>query len=381
MRASDLNGDGWPDVVSWSGSFQTGNTYELDILLNDGTGHLTLGTSQVFAGTIPSVMEGRELVLADFNGDGRADIFIADQGQDTPEGLGYQNTLVLSAPDGRLVDATSNLPEQSDFSHSATAADIDSDGDIDLFVGNIWGQSDTPPQILVNTDGTGVFAVAAGRLPFPVEDNDFGAYTASAFVDVNNDSSPDLILGDAGDDLDGGPDSLVLLNNGSGYFSYLDDAIPAKPFALSDIVLDIDAMDIDSDGYLDLILVYTREEYIGRYIQLLINNQDGTFRDETALRLPQSDNNDPWIIRLDVIDIDGDGHEDIMAAPLGGEEPLFHLNNGDGTFRSLPNVFNIETGDLFTFLDLDQNGFLDVVWSWGDGSIYIVRSLECPSID
>ncbi len=233
----------------------------------------------------------------------------------------------------------------------------------------------------MNTDGTGMFTAVAGRLPFPVEDNDYGAYTSSAFVDVNNDTFPDLILGDVGDDLGGGPDSLVLLNNGSGYFSRLDGAIPAKPFALSDIVLDIDSMDIDSDGYLDLIVVYTNEAYSGRYIQLLINNQDGTFHDETDTRLPQSDNYDPWIIRLDVLDLNADGYEDIVAAPLGGKEPLFYLNNGNGIFNSLPNIFNIESDNLFAFLDLDQNGFLDVVWSWGDGNIYIVRSLNCLTID
>jgi hypothetical protein len=116
-----------------------------------------------------------------------------------------------------------------------------------------------------------------------------------------------------------------------------------------------------------------------------MNNQDGTFRDETPTRLPQFDNNAPWIIWLYLLDLDMDGYLDIVAAPLGDQEPLFYLNNGNGTFRPLPNVFNIGIDNLFTFLDIDQDGFLDVVWSYpscSDGTCperhFIVRALGCP---
>jgi hypothetical protein len=384
MVSADFNDDGWPDVVLSRALWQSKETYEIDVLLNDGYGNLILGTTEIFSGTVPSVMDPRELVLADFNGDGRPDIFFADQGMDAPPSPGYQNTLVLSAPGGKLVDATDNLPQQSDFSHSAAAADIDGDGDVDLYVGNTWGQTDLPPQILLNAGRAGVFTVAAGRLPFPVEDNDYGAFTTSEFVDVNNDNSPDLILGDAGDDLAGGKESLILLNNGGGYFAKLANAIPEPPFSMNQ-ALDIDATDLNDDGYQDLFINYTKQEYYGRYIQILINNQDGTFRDETAARLPQSENYDPWIVWVYLLDLDMDGHLDIVATPVSGSGPLFYLNIGDGTFRPLPNLFNISSGLLFTFLDIDQNGFLDVLWSYGgceDGTCpedhFLVRALGCP---
>ena len=385
MASADFNDDGWPDVVLQRALYQSGQLFELDVLLNDGDGNLTLGTSQVFSGTVPLVVEPRQIVLADFNGDGRPDIFLPDQGMDAPPNPGHQNTLVLSAPGGKLVDATDNLPQHSAMTHSAAAADIDGDEDVDLYVGNIWGQTGMPPQIWLNTDGTGVFAVATGRLPFPLEDLCFGAYTTCEFVDVNNDTFPDLILGDAGDDLEGGPESLVLLNDGTGHFSYLDNAVPAKPFAESDIALDIDANDINGDGYQDLFIVFTKWEYVGRYIQVLINNRDGTFRDETSTRLPQSDNNDPSIFRVHLLDLDMDGHLDIVAAQTGPRGPMFFLNSGDGTYSPLPNVFNIGTGMLFTFFDIDQDGFLDVLWSWGGcqhGACpedhFLVRALGCP---
>jgi hypothetical protein len=380
--SDDFNGDGRPDAVLARAFWQSDEIFELDILLNDGDGNLVLGTSEIFSGTVPSVMDARELVLADFNGDGRADMFFADQGNDSPQGTGYQNTLVLSAPGGKMVDATDNLPQQSAFTHSAAAADIDGDEDVDLYVGNLWGYT---PRILLNAGGTAVFTVATGRLPFPVEDTDFGAYTTSEFVDVNNDTFPDLILGDAGDDLEGGPDSLVLLNDGTGHFSILANAIPSKPFAETDIALDIDANDINGDGYQDLFIAFTKADYVGRYIQVLINNRDGTFRDETPTRLPQPDNDDDWIKWVYLLDLNMDGHLDIVAAQTGPQGPMFYLNSGDGTYSPLPNVFNIGTGMLFTFFDIDQDGFLDVLWSWGGcqhGACpedhFLVRALGCP---
>jgi hypothetical protein len=386
MVSADLNGDGWPDVVLARAHWGTAETYELDVLLNDGGGNLVLGTSQVFSGTVPSATDARQLVLADFNGDGRPDIFFADEGMDAPPNPGYQNTLVLSAPGGKMVDATDKLPQQSDMTHSAAAADIDGDDDVDLYVGNIWGQNMIPPQVWLN-DGTGVFSVATGRLPFPLEDLDSGAYTGSEFVDVNNDTFPDLILGDAGDDLAGGPDSVVLLNDGTGHFSLLDDAVPAKPFAVSDIALDIQPADLNADGYQDLFILFTKGDpwYVGRYIQVLINNQDGTFRDETSARLPQSDNNDPWIKWVYLLDLDMDGDLDVVATPVGPPGPLFYLNDGNGVFRPLPSVFNIGTDSLFTFLDVDRDGYLDVLWSYGGCTYgacpeehYLVRALGCP---
>ncbi len=54
---------------------------------------------------------------------------------------------------------------------------------------------------------------------------------------------------------------------------------------------------------------------------MLTNNRDGTFGDETAARLPQSDNNDPWISWLFLPDLDMDGHLDIVAQPVGGKSP------------------------------------------------------------
>jgi hypothetical protein len=111
MASADFNDEEWPDVVLQRAFWKSGQVLELDILINDGQGSLVLGTSEVLSGTVPLVMEPRQFVLADFNGDGRPHLFFPDQGMDSADGTGYQNTLVLSAPDGKLVDAADNLPQ------------------------------------------------------------------------------------------------------------------------------------------------------------------------------------------------------------------------------------------------------------------------------
>ena len=127
---------------------------------------------------------------------------------------------MLSAPGGKLVDATANLPQQYDFTHSASEGDIDNDGDLDLYIGNFGFRQ--PPQFWMN-DGNGNFTVGEGRVPpFFWPDGGRKAHTWSKLLDVNNDGFLDLILGGFVD-----VDSEVLLNDGNGYFSVLPGALPA----------------------------------------------------------------------------------------------------------------------------------------------------------
>jgi C1A family cysteine protease len=384
LTAGDFNADGLDDVVITRLTFQTYQTYTLDILLNDGTGNLVLGTSSVFSGTVPAVQNPKEVLQADFNGDGATDFLVIDHGYDAFPHPGYQNTLVLSVPGGRLVDATANLPQQSDFTHSAAIGDIDRDGDSDIYLGQYWGQSAIDPQLLLN-DGTGSFAVAEGRLHHSLSLNHNG-YTSAALVDLDNDGYPDLVLGDTGDE--GGneystPDSVVLFNDGTGTFTSTPVALPAKPFAATDIGLHIQTLDLDRDGYMDLLMGYTKgvPAYVGTYVQVLINNQDGSFRDETDTRLPEQVTDDRWIRGMQSLDLDGDEDLDLMVRLESWQEPdpLVFLNDGSGTFSRQPLRFGLPYL-YYDFLDLDGDRGRDLVYasSAPPEDIYVIRALGCP---
>jgi len=351
LRTADLNGDGWTDEIVARLIFQTLEVFEISILLNDQQGGLVDATHEVFEGPVSKVQHPAKILLRDFDGDGRTDIFIADLGMDAEPFPGGQNILALSAPVGKLVDATAHLPQQRDGTHSAAAADVDADGDVDLYVGNLGGGG-VPPQLWLN-NGAGSFTVAQGRLPPEQTDLMRNWYIACQFADVNNDGSPDLILGQ------GDPNrySHVLTNDGTGHFTKLATALPPTIFYPIQQILDIKALDINSDGYLDLLLVDTRNTYVGRYIQILINNGDGTFVDETSTRISQT-YDDGWLRYLQLLDLNYDGHVDFVARQMVGPGPVFYLNNGHGVFSEWEHGLDLYN---FDFLDIDRDGWRDIL--------------------
>ena len=183
LRTADLNGDGWTDAIVARMIWQTRKMFEISVLVNDQQGGLVDATHEVFEGPVPKVQHPARILLRDFNRDGRTDVFIADHGMDADPFPGGQNVLALSVPGGKLADATANVPQQLDGTHSAAAADVDVDGDVDLYIGNLGAGGGVPPQIWLN-DGSGGFTVAQGLLPAAQTDLMRNWYTGCGFADV-----------------------------------------------------------------------------------------------------------------------------------------------------------------------------------------------------
>jgi hypothetical protein len=356
IASGDLNGDGLADVVLTRITYPPAPiTHPIGIFLADGHGGFTDGSS-LWQGPPAQTEWGRQILIADFNGDHRNDIFVADTGYDALPFPGHPNTLALSTPAGRLVDASANLPAESGYSHSASAADVNGDGSLDLFVGNLCCGDHTPPEILLN-DGSGHFTRRLDLLPVFMQDTDGGThrYVRSLFVDVNGDRSPDLVLGAD----DHTPDSRVLLNDGTGHFHDASATLPPKPFGPTSVLISLATFDINQDGKTDLIAGFQHQDFSGRTLQILIGNGDGTFRDETAQRLPQQDSGHGWPYAIDTADFNGDGHLDFATvvndAPF--ERAPIYLDDGTGTYH--PTAFS-SANPLFTVTDANGDGRPDI---------------------
>lgn len=310
------------------------------LLKNMGDGSFTEVTETFIKGPVPKMIFPQHLTVADFNGDGKMDVFSANFGWDRPPWSGEKSVLMLSAADGTLSDQSQVLTSTPVANtHSSDAADIDGDGALDIYVGNVGGSSKTPPYFLMG-DGKGGFKVDGlsdnTRIPREIfKRAGPNVFLISQFVDVNGDGKPDLVLGgDAGWDKEKNGKNWVLFNDGKGRFSYQNGVkLPETLFGEDTNTTSILAMDVNTDGKIDLILAETNRGYSGIGIQILVNDGKGNFTDETNQRLPADTKQDrgPWLKKLIAADINGDGAMDfyvqgMLKPAITGNNKLFWLN-------------------------------------------------------
>jgi RHS repeat-associated protein len=126
----DLNGDGFGDIVS-SGYSQ------VSILLGRADGNLS---SQILNPTDNDTQYLDLVKIADVNGDGKSDLFLGIQDYN-------QNELITKIYDlnvnGNLVQLgnTQKIPQLSEPYRLTDIADINGDGDLDLILNSIYGDS------------------------------------------------------------------------------------------------------------------------------------------------------------------------------------------------------------------------------------------------
>jgi elongation factor P hydroxylase len=325
----DFNSDGIPDVVFAPVS---GTTTGLPIIIALGQpgGSYIDGTSLVIAGEVPAPIHPRKIIVGDFNGDGRPDIFVADHGYDQPPFPGSHDWLLLSDGTGHLVyQKAFAATEPVGFHHAATAGDIDNSGHLDIFVtGNLdLGSS---PYFLIN-DGSGHFKVDTTKVPASLLRNQL--YTCE-LVDIDHDGNLDLVVG--GHEYAGMP-TEIFWGNGTGFYSDGDKTVLPGDTQF-DIALDIDAEDLNHDGLRDLVITRTAhlpQFYTGFYFQVVMQTSRHVFADQSLSRLIGNrstwmGNTASWVDWIHLVDMNGDGAPDIVVDDAARH--LGWLNNGSGIF-------------------------------------------------
>ena len=163
----DLNRDGKPDLAVAN---QFSNSVSILLGRGDGT-FLAAPGSPITVGSGPSW-----IAAADLNGDGNPDLAVTNQGSDNV-------SVLLGKGDGTFSAASGSPVAAGDGPTPAVPADLNSDGKLDLAVGNIHSDD---VSILVG-NGAGGFGASS---PFAVGDRPF-SLTVS---DLNRDLRPDLAV-------------------------------------------------------------------------------------------------------------------------------------------------------------------------------------------
>ena len=236
------------------------------------------------------------VVVADFNGDGRPDMAVSNNQNNTV-------SILLGVPNGGFLlngtYATGNSPI------SLLAADFNGDKKLDLAAVNSNGG--TISIFLGNGDGT-----LQGRIDYPVGQNPAGIVAA----DFNGDGRVDLATLSTGDSA-----LTLLLGNGNGTFDVQAlIPVPQGPAALV-------AGDLNGDGKADVVLVAN----FGSTIATLLGKGDGTFT--------EVDSQGASAQNLVLGDFNRDGKPDLVMNGYGAI--YVALGNGDGSFQnptSIPNA-------------------------------------------
>ncbi|HQU92162.1 MAG TPA: FG-GAP-like repeat-containing protein, partial [Pyrinomonadaceae bacterium] len=374
-RLFDFDLDGDLDVLDFRFNANPGPTYALR---NNGQGQFENATSAVLDPPTFQTRHPRGFAVADFNGDGKKDFFIGDHGFDQPPFPGGQSQLLIQTATGLADETSTRLPQKSAGTHDVTAADIEGDGDIDLYLANIGCGCDYGPELYIN-DGTGHFIANTSRLPEFVTSRQ-RKYTASAFMDVDNDGDSDLFLGahNGSGPNEGGLRDTILINNGSGFFSEAThEILPPRIGGTTWGTVGVEVADFNNDGLKDLLLSVVQAAYNSGKLQLLLNNGNGTFRDSSAsIPQPFADGENGWTIWTFSADFNSDGRLDVVTSSYTSESHLY-LNAGGARFVDATDILPYR-GPLPTALpgDLDSDGDRDIFGlSWG-GRYYVLRNVK-----
>lgn len=198
---ADMDGDGWQDILV--------SNYRLDPNLwwrNRGDGTFADSAAETgFRGHNVNGLFGHSIgsVVGDLDGDGHLDVFVSNLAHPEFRGFSDVSMLLLSAgaPDGALADRFDSSGIRFEETSSDPAlADVDDDGDLDLFVTSIYPGRNSH---LYLNDGHGRFTDVSWVSGTRVE-NGWGA----AFADFDRDGDMDLLVASS--------DGVRLLRNGGG---------------------------------------------------------------------------------------------------------------------------------------------------------------------
>ena len=284
----DLDADGLLDVVATPARFPAATGEPVVVLKNYFGGGVDDVTASTIEGDIPTTVNCLRIVIAELNGDARQDVFLPDNGFYPTVG---QSRLLLSTEKGRYIDASANLPQQAIVTVSADAADTRGIGVTDLVLFNDFFDTPRAPLQLLSNNGHGHFTVDNGRLPAALVDTGRkdNVFLDGRFIPRQGAAVPDLVLVGRSH-----VTSVLLRNDGTGRFTP-GSPLPPKPSGGFSNEVAMATADIDLDGVIDLLIGYTGAQGKGGYVQVLMGNRDGTFRDESAARITQPEGESPLL--------------------------------------------------------------------------------------
>ena len=334
---SDVDGDGYPDLL-------LGRHKSDAWLLMNRRGRFERATEEALGKPVDgkTYYDRHNCAWGESNGDGAPDAYCVSGAQ---SGTGTGPNQLLEASDGRLEDMTPGiLVDERSRGRSVNWLDYDSDGDLDIFVGNEY--LDGSPNAIFTR-------VNSGYVSKPVGVETTMATVSSSWADWDLDGDPDLVA------LGHGHQPSHVYENIGGVFR----EVVRRPFTGREWT-SLAWADFDHDEDLDALLTGTRNAVVAA-------NEDGRFRVVHRFSL-QAGRQAVWL------DVENDTDADIFVvqgrpgAPPS-DDPAFSeardapdllILNEDGELRVAERFRSAgagANGEAIAVSDFDRDGRPDLV--------------------
>ena len=289
---------------------------------------------------------GHGVLFADVNADGLPDLYITMIFRQPMADLFFRNI------DGRRFIEDGKGRGISDFdggSHGACFADLDNDGDFDLFNGTTWDHPRHPAyNNLFRNDGTGHFTELSDQVGIP-RDRRWPTRGVLTF-DMDRDGDLDLfcVTNYLGSEDPQAEQNEIYRNSGNWTFSPINRG-PLFTAPCGQGAIDTD---FDGDGDIDIIAA----NRTGR-VNILRNDGHGNMAllDPSAIGIRHRAGDG-----ISMADIDNDGDLDALFA--SDDQGHLYVNQGAGIF-SFQRTFEKTNGYMGGFADLDNDSDLDLVFA------------------
>lgn len=340
VEIADFNGDGKFDVVV--ANEQSNN---VSILLGDGKGKFAPARRSPFpAGHLPN-----DIAIGDFNRDAKLDLAVANH-------EGKHLTVLLGEGNGGFAPAP-NSPvavEVQPHTHGVATGDLNGDGNLDL-VTDSWANDQV---VALFGDGKGNFRtpgtfVKVGKRP----------YQRHRVADVNGDGKADILTTNTE-----GNNITVLLSDSKGGFKQS----AGSPFACGDSPFNLAVGDVNGDGKIDLAVVDSPSSMAeGRGkdgLTMLLGNGDGGFTMLSGSPLVTGKTPN----RVALGDVNGDGVNDVVVSSPDDNNITLFLMSSRGTVASSSTIAVGGKPKGLAIADLNGDGKADVVvTNNGDNAVTI----------
>jgi hypothetical protein len=183
LAVGDANGDGLDDVFMGNGAGAAG---QLWYQKQEGG---FMSVNSLLSSPESMIYEDSDAVFFDANGDDYLDLYVASGSYEFPaEAPQLRDRLYFGTPNGAFRTDGNTLPTKHISTNCVAAADVDQDGDTDLFIGGGYkygGYPESYPSQLLLNDGSGNFTS---------QDVPADNVTAASWGDFNGDQKMELLV-------------------------------------------------------------------------------------------------------------------------------------------------------------------------------------------